>query len=77
MDALVASARAALNGDVQLACHLTDWAWLAAPDDPAVQALVIDVYKARIVDGESNVQEMLAYIDAITSARQRQLDAAR
>lgn len=71
--ALVAAARGALADDVRLACHLTDWAWLAAPDDPEVQQLVIDVYRARILDPESNTQEMLAYLDAMTAARTRQL----
>ena len=77
IDGLVRQARASLDGDVQMACHLADWAWLAAPDEPAVQQLVIDVYKARILDERSNTQEMLAYIDAITAARSRQLAAGR
>ena len=77
IDALVNAARQARDGDVQMACHLADWAWLAAPDDPRVQALVIETYLARITDGQSNTQEMLAYIDAMTAVRQRQLDAGR
>jgi alkyl sulfatase BDS1-like metallo-beta-lactamase superfamily hydrolase len=72
---LVDETRRLLDQDVQLACHLADWAWLAAPDDPAVQQLVIDTYLARIVDERSNTQEILAYIDAITAARSRQLAA--
>jgi glyoxylase-like metal-dependent hydrolase (beta-lactamase superfamily II) len=71
IDALVAAARAALAGDVQLACHLADWAWLAAPDDASVQQLVLDAYLARIVDPRSNTQEILAYIDAMSAARSR------
>jgi len=77
VDALVRAARTAIDGDVVMACHLADWAWLAAPDDPAVQELVLDVYEARIVDPASNTQEMLAYIDAMTAARRRQLAAER
>jgi glyoxylase-like metal-dependent hydrolase (beta-lactamase superfamily II) len=73
--ALVAEARRLSGEDVQLACHLADWAWLAAPDDPSVQQLVIDTYLARIIDPRSNTQEILAYIDAITAARSRQLAA--
>ena len=73
--ALVSATRQTLGEDVQLACHLADWAWLASPDEPAVQQLVLDVYKARILDPRSNTQEMLTYLDAMTAARQRQLDA--
>ena len=70
---LVETARGLLDVDVQLACHFADWAWLAAPEDPAVQQLMIDAYRARILDEDSNTQEMLAYIDAMTAARSRQL----
>jgi cephalosporin-C deacetylase-like acetyl esterase len=38
------------------------------------QALVIEIYKQRILDPESNVQETLAYLDAMIAARQAQLD---
>ena len=41
----------------------------------AVQQLVLDAFKARILDPESNTQEMLAYLDRMTEARQRQLAA--
>ena len=42
---------------------------VAAPDDPAVQAMVIAVYKARILDPASNTMEMLAYLDHMASVR--------
>jgi len=71
VDALVAATRAALAEDVRLACHLADWAWLAAPEDPVVQQLILDVYLARIVDPRSNTQEILAYIDAMAAAQAR------
>lgn len=70
---LVAAARDALARDLRIASHLADWAWLAAPDDPAVQQLVIDTYLARIEDPSSLTQEILVYIDAIAAARARQL----
>jgi alkyl sulfatase BDS1-like metallo-beta-lactamase superfamily hydrolase len=63
--------------DVQLASHLADWAWLAAPEDSEVQQLVIDVYAARIVDDRSVTQAQLAYLDAMTAARVRQLADGR
>ena len=34
-------------GDLRLACHLVEWAWLAAPHDPAVAAARAEVYGAR------------------------------
>jgi hypothetical protein len=45
------------------------------PDDPAVQAMVIEVYKSRILDAESNTLEVLAYLDPVIAARRLQLAA--
>jgi alkyl sulfatase BDS1-like metallo-beta-lactamase superfamily hydrolase len=61
--------------DAKLASHLAEWAWLSHPEDPDVQQLVIDAFRARILAPESNTQEMLAYLDRMTEARQRQLAA--
>ena len=47
----------------------------ALPDDPEVQSLVIDNYRARILDPEANTQEMLAYLEVMAAARARQLMA--
>ncbi|MEZ4217150.1 MAG: alkyl sulfatase dimerization domain-containing protein [Myxococcota bacterium] len=77
IDALVARAHALVASDVVMACHLADWAFLAAPGDPGVQQLVIDAYLARIVDPRSNTQEMLAYLDVMARARELQLAAGR
>jgi len=74
METLVAQARSLAETDVQLACHFADWAFLADPDHPAAQQLVLDVYKNRITDGRSNTQEILAYVDHMTDARRRQLE---
>jgi hypothetical protein len=38
-----------------------------------VQQLVIDVYRARIMDPATNTQELLTYLDQMTAARTRQL----
>ncbi len=73
--ALVAAARARLEADVAQACHLADWAWLADPHDPAVQQVVIDAYRARILDPVSNTQEMLVYLDQMGAARALQMRA--
>jgi alkyl sulfatase BDS1-like metallo-beta-lactamase superfamily hydrolase len=77
IDQLIAHTRALLDSDVQLACHLADWAFLAQPDHPDVQALVIETYGLRILDPESNTMEMLTYIDQMTAARTLQLAAGR
>ena len=57
------------------ACHLADWAWYAQPDHPEVPQLVIDVYRARILDPASNTQEMTVYLDHMAAARAQQLQA--
>ena len=77
MDPLVTRAREAMETDLALACHLADWAFLADPGSPEVQQLVIDVYERRILDEDSNTQEMLIYLDAMTAVRQAQLGPAR
>ena len=73
--ALVAKAYELMETDIVMASHITDWAWYAAPDDPEVQSLVIDNYRARILDPEANTQEMLAYLEVMAAARARQLMA--
>jgi hypothetical protein len=45
------------------------------PDDPAVQQVVIDAYRARILDPASNTQEMLVYLDQMGAARALQMGA--
>lgn len=74
VDVVVERALDLTSTDVQLASHLVDWAWIAEPENPTVQQAVIDVYLERIKDPRSNVQEILAYIDAMTAARQAQID---
>lgn len=73
IDPLVAHTRRLLVDDVVMACHFADWAFLAEPNNPQVQQLVLDVYKARILDPATNTQEMLTYIDQMALARQQQL----
>ena len=64
-------ARGLIGQDIRLASHLTDWLFYARPDDPDVQQLVFDVYKARILDPDTNTMEMLTYLDQMTAARER------
>lgn len=73
VDALLEKAREVLPQDVQMASHITDWAWLLDPENPAVQQLVIDVYTDRILDPASNTQEILAYLDVMAAARTLQM----
>jgi len=69
--AITSYARGLIGEDVRLASHLTDWLFYARPDDPQVQQLVFDVYKARILDPDTNTMEMLTYLDQMTAARER------
>ena len=64
-------ARGLIGQDIRLASHLTDWLFYARPDDKDVQQLVFDVYKARILDPDTNTMEMLTYLDQMTAARER------
>ncbi|MEH6569492.1 MAG: MBL fold metallo-hydrolase [Halioglobus sp.] len=67
---ITAYARNLIGQDIRLASHLTDWLFYARPDDTEVQQLVFDVYKARIMDPNSNTMEMLTYLDQMTAARE-------
>ena len=71
MPSLTAYARGLISQDIRLASHLADWLFYARPDNPDVQQLVFDVYKARILDPDSNTMEMLTYLDQMTAARER------
>jgi len=71
MASIIAFARGLIGEDIRLASHLTDWLFYARPNDKAVQALVFDVYKTRILDPSSNTMEMLTYLDQMTAARAR------
>jgi alkyl sulfatase BDS1-like metallo-beta-lactamase superfamily hydrolase len=75
MAPLVARTRELIPTDVQLACHLADWAFLADPEDPLAQALVLETYRARILHEDSNTMEMLSYLDAMVAARAARMRA--
>jgi len=77
MAAVDARARELLTaGELRLACHLADWAWLADPKDPVALQLALDVYAARAVAPEVLVQERLEYVQRMAEARARQLAAS-
>ena len=58
-----------------MASHIADLAWFGHPDDPLAQRLLIDVYAHRIVNTDSNTQEILAWLEAMTQARRLHLAA--
>jgi alkyl sulfatase BDS1-like metallo-beta-lactamase superfamily hydrolase len=64
---------AEMTSDLQLAAHFADRVFAARPDNPEVQQLVIEVYRARIMDPATNTQELLTYLDQMTAARTLQL----
>jgi alkyl sulfatase BDS1-like metallo-beta-lactamase superfamily hydrolase len=49
------------SGDLRLACHLADWAYLAAPDDPKVRESVGRVYGKR-AESETSTMAMGIYL---------------
>ena len=73
VEALDARARELVETDIVMASHIADWAWFGNPGDPVAQRLLIDVYAHRIVNTESNTQEILAWLEAMTQARRLQL----
>jgi len=77
IEALLARTRELIKTDIQLACHLADWAYLAEPENPAVQDVVIEVYRERIVDPASNTQEILTYLNQMVEARSSQLERTK
>ena len=70
--ALDTMARELMDSDIALASHLADWAFFAAPDDPAAQQLVLDVYRQRILRPDCYTQaERLRNIDYLTHSDSR------
>lgn len=72
-EALVDLGLSLLDSDPQMASIVADWAWLANPENQAVEEMVIKVYKARIMSSDTMTQERLAYLDHIMRIRAQQL----
>ena len=76
--AVDARARALMNEDLRLACHLADQALLAAPESSLARQLVLDVYRRRILTppapaagthaAGAPTQATLAYLDHMSRA---------
>ena len=57
--------------DLVLASHFVDWGYYASPEDPRIHELVLEIYKNRILDENSMTQEMLVYLDHMTTIRSK------
>jgi alkyl sulfatase BDS1-like metallo-beta-lactamase superfamily hydrolase len=66
---MISVARNMVKSDIAMATHIADWAFFSEPENEEVQKLVIEVYSKRIMDPESNTQEMLAYLDHMAMVR--------
>ena len=66
---MIIAARRMMNSDIAMAAHITDWAFFSESENEEVQKLVIEAYSKRIMDPESNTQEMLAYLDHMATVR--------
>ncbi len=67
--ALVSRGRALLATDLVMACHLAEWAALAAPDDPAAHALKRDAFTAR-ASTESSLMGRNIFVRAAAEAEE-------
>jgi len=76
MTPYLASVRKTAEQHSQLALHLIDWAYYAEPNNPEVQALTLELYKARVLDKATPTQEALAYFDHMSLVRALMLEQA-
>ena len=67
---VIERARALVETDPAMACHLADWAYYADPSDLEAAEAVIEIYSARIVRARPNTQEALMYLDHMTDVKQ-------
>ncbi|MGH7986354.1 MAG: alkyl sulfatase dimerization domain-containing protein [Candidatus Binataceae bacterium] len=73
---LVARAMLKLEaGEARLACHLIDWAALAAPDDKAISAARMKVYAACALAASSTMAHGIFRAAALESAQQAGVEA--
>lgn len=69
LDNLLQFTKQTSQTNLAMASHLIDWAWLAEPENPEVQNLLMEIYKRRILSDESVTQEMLVYLDHMAAVR--------
>jgi glyoxylase-like metal-dependent hydrolase (beta-lactamase superfamily II) len=73
---LIARARELIDSDPALACHLAEWAALAAPEDPDAQQCVIDVFGKR-AEAESSLMGRGLLSHAVRKAEKALADLDR
>jgi alkyl sulfatase BDS1-like metallo-beta-lactamase superfamily hydrolase len=64
------------SGDLRLACHLADWAFLAEPDNPEVHKAAGKVYRRR-AEAEPSTMAMGIYLWAASAMGGAQPDGAK
>lgn len=69
MEPLLARIRALQATDPALACHLADWAWLAAPDDATVLETASSAWLERLRQLEIPTQEAVEYVEHLVTLR--------
>jgi hypothetical protein len=55
--------------DIRLACHLADWAWLAAPTDARVLQSATDTWLERLRREAIPTQEAVEYVEHLVTLR--------
>jgi glyoxylase-like metal-dependent hydrolase (beta-lactamase superfamily II) len=73
---LIARARELIDADPALACHLAEWAALAAPEEPDAQQCVIDVFGKR-AEGEISLMGRGLLSHAVRKAEKALADLDR
>lgn len=71
LDTLLARSEALMQTNPVLACHVADWAWLAAPDDPRVLRVATTVWLERLRRQSLPTQEAVEYIEHLVTLRVR------
>ena len=74
VDALLQRARAHLDKDMKLACHLADQALFAEPQNPEALQASYHIYLTRLFKDKPPIQEALVYIDHLIALRYRLKD---
>jgi alkyl sulfatase BDS1-like metallo-beta-lactamase superfamily hydrolase len=59
------------QGDIVLACHLVDWAWLAYPSDARVLQAATETWLTRLRTTAIPTQEAVEYVEHLVTLRQR------
>ncbi len=67
VEALATRSATYLPDDIQMACHLADWAWYADPSNVAAAKAVMAAYRARLIAG-ANTQEGVEYLGHMANA---------